>query len=45
MNSEFTLYETRLRDLSDEVMALNQQMEQYLNTITTRAEYYRTCQS
>ncbi|XP_043223097.1 laminin subunit beta-1-like [Amphibalanus amphitrite] len=45
MNSEFMVYETRLRDLSDEVMALNQEMEQYLNTITTRAEYYRTCQS
>ena len=45
ISSQFLLYETRLEDLSDEVMALNQRMEQYLNTITKRAENYRTCQS
>ena len=45
INSQFVVYETHLRDLSDEVMTLNQRMEEYLNSITTRAEFYRTCQS
>ena len=45
INTQFKLYETQLEDLSDEVMLLNQRMEGYLSDITTRAEYYRTCQS
>jgi len=45
MNSEFERHEITLADLSDDLMRLNSDMEGYLKTITTRAEYYRTCQS
>lgn len=37
-------HERRLTDLSDTVMALNARMNDYLQVISERSDFYRTCQ-
>ena len=44
MEDEYVLHERRLTDLSDQVMALNVRMTDYLQVISDRSEFYRTCQ-
>jgi len=44
MEEEYVAHETRLTDLSDQVMALNMRMTEYLQFIGDRSEFYRTCQ-
>jgi hypothetical protein len=44
MDDEYANHERRLMDLSDEVMALNVRMNDYLQVISDRSEFYRTCQ-
>ena len=43
-NEEYLLHERQLTDLSDQVMALNVRMTDYLQVISDRSEFYRTCQ-
>jgi hypothetical protein len=44
MEDEYLLHERRLTDLSDQVMAMNVRMTDYLQVIGDRSEFYRTCQ-
>ncbi len=44
MEDEYLLHERRLTDLSDQVMAMNVRMTDYLQVISDRSEFYRTCQ-
>ena len=44
MEEEYVVHEGRLTDLSDQVMALNTRMTDYLQIIGDRSEFYRTCQ-
>lgn len=44
MEEEYAAHESRLTDLSEQVMALNMRMTDYLQIIGDRSEFYRTCQ-
>ncbi|KAK4031139.1 hypothetical protein OUZ56_024685 [Daphnia magna] len=44
MEDEYLLHERRLTDLSEQVMAMNVRMTDYLQVISDRSEFYRTCQ-
>jgi len=44
MEKEYMEHERRLTDLSDTVMALNARMNDYLQVISERSDFYRTCQ-
>lgn len=44
MEEEYVVHERRLKDLSDQVMVLNDRMTGYLQFISDRSEFYRTCQ-
>merc|ERR1712071_409559 len=44
MENEYVVHESRLTDLSATVMALNLRMNGYLQVISDRSDFYRTCQ-
>ncbi len=44
MEEEYERNEVVLKDLSMEVMQLNTRMNDYLQVISDRSDFYRTCQ-